>query len=173
MSVPISYFQLAAVDTSNAELNYCFVLINDKSKRFLESLIMWIVQSIYEFDANYLQCTIASVAALFVESKMCISKKIVISENQGESNMLLVLPHHLININIRSLLCVINAHRSHIERRFSSNDIYQITSDIVQLKHAYCEEPLFNIVIYSSTNLLYFESFCSVTCGQFKSLVVF
>ena len=128
-----------------------------------------------EISSDDLQCLISSVSLLFVESTSLISD--IISErdaaNQGGDDLPPVFPRQLINIDMCSLSCVINTHHSRLEQRISSTDINHISANLVQLNCAYREEPLFNIVIGASANLLDFEQCWSVTYGLSKSLVVF
>ena len=139
MTGPLSDIQLSAVDTSSAELCGRFVLTHSESKRFLESLSMWVIQAMDEIGSDDLQRLISSVALMFVESTSLISD--IISErgaaNQGGDDLPPVFPHQLINIDMCSLSCVINTHHSRLKRRFSSTDINHIADNLVQFKCAY------------------------------------
>ena len=68
MSVPRTANEIAAVDTTTAEVHDHYVLTHAKSKLFIEGLCMRVLTAIDELESNDLKSVLVSVAKLFVES---------------------------------------------------------------------------------------------------------
>ena len=68
MSVPLTANEIAAVDTTTAEVHGRYVLTHVKSKLFIKGLGMWVLTAIDELESDDIQPVLVSVAKMFVEN---------------------------------------------------------------------------------------------------------
>ena len=68
MSVPLTTDEIAAVETTTAEVHGRYILTHAKAKLFIEGLGMWVLTAIDELEFDDIQYVIVSVAKLFVKS---------------------------------------------------------------------------------------------------------
>ena len=68
MSGPLTADEIAAIDTTTAEVHGHYVLTHAKDKLFIEGLCMWLLTAIDELESDDLQSVLVSVEKLSVES---------------------------------------------------------------------------------------------------------
>ena len=122
MSGPLTADEIAAVDTTTAEVHGCYVLTHAKAKLSIEGLDMWVLTVIDELESDDLQSVIVFVPKLFVESASGIMA--IISErdssNERGTDLPPVLPHQLVYLDMHKFVSYVNGHCERLERTFSA-----------------------------------------------------
>ena len=158
MSGPLTANEIAAVDTTTAEVHGCYVMTHAKVKLSIEGLDMWVLTVIDELESNDLQSVLVSVAKLFVESASGIMA--IISErdssNERGTDLPPVFPHQLVHLDMRKFVSYVNGHRERLERTFSAVEINRIAKNISHLQRAYREESVLKASVDATASFMDF-----------------
>ena len=116
MSRTITADEIAAVDTTTAEVYGLYVLTHAKSKLFIKGLGMWVLTAINELDSDDLQSVLVSVVKLFVESASGIMEIVAERDSLNERGTELrpVLPHQLVHLDMHTFVSYVNGYRERL-----------------------------------------------------------
>ncbi|EEC42950.1 predicted protein [Phaeodactylum tricornutum CCAP 1055/1] len=157
MAGPLEQEQIDAIISKEpAEGNGSYVITHNQVRSCLDGLGMWMIKTVEELasDEEKLSCLLASIGNLFVVAANGIANiAIVRSGNKSQAAELPpVLPYELAASNMRDFVKTIQKHRTRLQRRFSDEEIDQLSREFSIFLRAYREEPLFQDALLHSYN---------------------
>ena len=139
MEGPLTSEQLIAIDRSTSEVCGSFSLSHDHARSSLDGLDLFVIQKMAAMDSTTVHELVVAVARMFVSVVDGIHKIVAErdSSNQAGDELPPVLPHQLVNIDLRAFNGILSDQMPRLEKTFTAIQIHQIAKDFIALLLVY------------------------------------
>jgi hypothetical protein len=173
MTGPLDQVQIDAILAAEpAERSGSYVITHKQVRSCLDELGMWVLETIQdlESDENEFCCLLGSIGNLLVCAADGIANIAIVSSGNEvfDTELPPVLPYKLAATNMRTFVKNIQRHRARLQRKFTDEEIDQLSQEFSSFLRAYREEPLFQEALrYSNSRKQNFSDSWAVMHGRF------